>query len=302
VSRLSTPRSRPRAASFVERVSAIDDETGPMGVRIVSQRAHERIALRGGAARLVVPFEKSAVALSIRDTRYEVERSSWALVPIGAAAVLEARSVSAHTAVLAISEALVSHVAATYPEHIDGRHFLSLLRVASHRPRSNWMNEICHRYVFERAACHRRDNEATRFLETEIAKEVFFARRDQDKGPPCAPLGRSESDLVVRARAHIEGHLFEADVLAGLAKACGASASTILRTFRRDLEMTPVEYLRARRLDESLLLLKTGRAAIGEISSIVGYRSLPAFSEAFRARFGRRPSTVRAESRRAGGA
>ena len=215
-----------------------------------------------------------------------------------APATLEATTLAAHTLVLELSEALVDHAVATYDGHIVRDVYVTQMRTSRRLSRSNWLNELCHRYVFERAACRRRDNEATRFLETEIAKEVYFACRDHEAGVPCTPVGHAESDLVRRARKHIEAHLFDADVLAGLSKACGASASTVLRAFRREIGEAPLVYLRARRLDESLLLLKSARGGVGEIATLVGYRSLPAFSEAFRARFGRRPSDVRTESQR----
>ena len=50
--------------------------------------------------------------------------------------------------------------------------------------------------------------------------------------------------------------------------------------------------MRARRLDESLLLLKSKRYAVGEVATMVGYKNFAAFSQAFRARFGVKPSDV----------
>jgi len=83
-----------------------------------------------------------------------------------------------------------------------------------------------------------------------------------------------------------------------LARHCHTSESTLLRAFRRDFETTPATYARERRLEASLLLLKSGRYTVTEVAARVGYGSLPAFTIAFRRRFGSSPSSARtAESR-----
>jgi len=95
-----------------------------------------------------------------------------------------------------------------------------------------------------------------------------------------------------RALRHVEDHLFDVDVLRDLAKASAASPSTLLRAFKREVGEGPLAYVRTRRLDEALLLLKSRSHTVGEVSALVGYRNLAAFSHAFRARFGVRPSDV----------
>jgi AraC-like DNA-binding protein len=50
--------------------------------------------------------------------------------------------------------------------------------------------------------------------------------------------------------------------------------------------------VRTRRLDEALMLLKSRHLRVSEVSALVGYRNLAAFSHAFRERFGLRPSDV----------
>ena len=71
------------------------------------------------------------------------------------------------------------------------------------------------------------------------------------------------------------------------------SPRALLRAFQKGLGDSPVAYVRARRLDEALLLLRSGRLDVSEVSARVGYRTLSAFSQAFKARFGQSPSAVR---------
>lgn len=46
--------------------------------------------------------------------------------------------------------------------------------------RTNWLNEIMHRYVYERVVAKQRENIATDFLEQEILKEIHFRFQEQD--------------------------------------------------------------------------------------------------------------------------
>ena len=102
--------------------------------------------------------------------------------------------------------------------------------------------------------------------------------------------------LVAVSFDGLEKHLFEADVLRDLPRAIGASPSTLLRTFRRELGESPLAYVRTRRLDEALMLLKSRRLRVSEVSALVGYRNFAAFSHALRERFGLRPSDVAARA------
>jgi AraC-like DNA-binding protein len=73
----------------------------------------------------------------------------------------------------------------------------------------------------------------------------------------------------------------------------GASESTLLRAFRRERGRSPSAYAREKKLDAALLLLRSGRYAISEVATRVGYGNLAAFSSAFARRFGSPPSSVR---------
>jgi AraC-like DNA-binding protein len=222
-----------------------------------------------------------------------LDRAAFAVLPRGTRAIAIAKSPVARVLVLAPSAALLARTVAIYGGEIDARRLASYLATHAVYPRTNWMNEILHRYLFERAVCKKTNNDATRFLESEIVKEVYFLAHARATTQDRASVVATEGDLVKRARRHVEEHLFEPDVVAGLARACGASESTLLRSFKRELGQGPLAYVRARRLDESMLLLRSKKHSVGEVAVLVGYDNLSAFSTAFRARFGMRPSEVR---------
>jgi AraC-like DNA-binding protein len=91
----------------------------------------------------------------------------------------------------------------------------------------------------------------------------------------------------------MEEHLFEPFAMAALVRACGASESTVLRAFRRAHGIAPIAYMRQRRLAEAMQLLESGRYAVTEVATRVGYETPSAFAAAFSRQFGVPPSQVR---------
>ena len=241
---------------------------------------------------LVLPIENAIVDAVCGALEPALDPGSFMLVPARVPVTLGASSVVAHTLVLGLSPALMRRVAEVYAGEVDEARFRLYVQGPQLLARTTWVNELAHRYLFERAVCKRRDNDATRFLETEIGKELYFLCHERHRHLERPSLVESRPAVVRRALQHLEKHLFEVDVLRDLPRAIGASRSTLLRTFRRELGESPLAYVRTRRLDEALMLLKSRHLRVSEVSALVGYRNLAAFSHAFRERFGLRPTDV----------
>lgn len=241
---------------------------------------------------LVLPIENAIVDVACGALQPALDPSSWLIVPAGMPVTIGASSVVAQTLVLTLAPALVRRLAEVYAGEVDVARFRRYVASPQVLVRTTWVNEIAHRYLFERAVCKKRDNDATRFLETEIAKELYFLCHEGQQKLNRPSLVETHGPVVRRALEHLEKHLFEVDILRDLPRATGASQSTLLRIFRRELGTSPLAYLRTRRLDEALMLLKSRRLRVGEVSTLVGYRNFAAFSHAFRERFGMRPSDV----------
>ena len=292
---IAAPKKKARAPSFAEQTAAIDDLTGPMGIRLLVQREAGRgevVEARQRGPMLALPVHAGIAEIAIGAAKHLVDKASWLLVPAGARARVRAKSPVTHTLLLSISPPLRASVVRAYAGAIAAASFDRYVGEVALLPRTNWVNELCHRYLFERAACQKRDNVATAFLEMEIVKELYFVCHERAAARERSSLVETTSDVMQRATALLEQHLFEPDVLQRLGSESGASASTLLRTFQRELGQSPLAYLRARRLDEALLLLKSKRFAVGEIATMVGYKNFAAFSQAFRTRFGKKPSEV----------
>ncbi len=124
-------------------------------------------------------------------------------------------------------------------------------------------------------------------------KEVYFHCRDRDAELERDSRVHSRPPMVERAIARIEAGLFEPMSMPALAEACGTSTSTLLRAFKRALGTSPSAYHRQRRLEESMMLLKSKRYSVSEVAAMVGYDNIASFSHAFRREFDRSPSEVR---------
>jgi AraC-like DNA-binding protein len=241
---------------------------------------------------LVVPLESSVVELDRASEHVRIDRASIALLPANRVARVRALSPITRLATLLIGPLARRRAQAEY-EEIEERRFIELLAVPRLLPRTRWVDELVHRYVFERHVCEKHGSAAAAFLETELAKELFFACRERDERHTRASVIEEEDELVARARGWIDEHLFTPLRVAALARQCHTSESTLLRAFQRELGCTPAAYARQRRLDAALLLVQDGRHTVGEVATQVGYANLAAFTAAFHRRFGMPPSAAR---------
>lgn len=255
----------------------------------------EPIAIRLAHPSLVVTLEASTVEASTNDARHVVDRTGVLLVPRRATLRVRSTTPANRVAILGFDDSRISAVVRRYAKlGMDRARFDGwLAQGVALLPRTVWVHEIVHRYVFERHVLDEHDNLATRFLEIEILKELYYLFRDRDDGKERASIAHQHSPPVERAVAYIEAHLFEPSNLDVLAKKSGASVSTLLRSFQRELGCRPGEYWRMRRLDEALVLLRSGRWSIAEVARKVGYENPTSFGYAFHQRFGRAPTAFR---------
>lgn len=98
---------------------------------------------------------------------------------------------------------------------------------------------------------------------------------------------------VVAARDYIESHL---DGPISMAKICthvGVSLSKLERTFRKELELTPSDYIRARRLaaaQRELIQASPNDKQVAEVALNNGFCHLGRFAASYRRQFGELPS------------
>ena len=273
--------------------SAVMDVTSePMGMRF------ERGTDLGGerceaSAALVLPLESSVVDLGLTRGRLRLDRSCFAQIAPRTPYRLAPVSPLVQVLTLLPGRGARAAVLREYGAMVEPDALDATLAATQALPRTRWVDELGHRYLFERYACDKHDSAAARFLETEIVKELYFLSRERVAQGDRASVLHQGGATVQAAVAWIEGHLFEPLRMDALARRFHTSDSSLLRAFKRELGVSPAEFVRNRRLDEALLLLKSGRWSVSEIALRVGYETPAAFSVSFRKRFGHPPSTAR---------
>jgi len=243
---------------------------------------------------LVLPLARSAVLLRAGTEEERLDRSSFALVPARTPYRLVAATAAPEVMTVILLPPAWQAAVREYGPYIDIQTVGAVVARRRSFARTRWVDELAHRYLFERDVCKKHASQAARFLETEFAKEVYFLGKEQLEGQARASLAHDETDVVKRALEWMDARLFDPFSLEELARRCHTSESTLLRGFRRETGATPAAYLRERRLQEAHLLLQGGRWSVGEIARRVGYTNLAAFTAAFGRRFGVPPSEARA--------
>lgn len=110
--------------------------------------------------------------------------------------------------------------------------------------------------------------------------------------PTATPLAAA-TETVRRAIAYMEEHAGEPLDVTDVALATHVGPRALQRAFRRDLDVTPMRYLRTIRLERAHADLVAGdpeRASVQEIALRWGFGHPGRFAVDYRARFGRSPS------------
>lgn len=272
------------------------DPAPPLGIAIESttQGATRRLVPRLPV--FVLPLGSSVLERDVRapPSGTVLDSSTWWLQAAGESCVLRTKSPTATVLLLTVHEVLESSVVRTYHAEVHAERLRQMLSTSAQLPRTRWVSEVAHRYAFERSVCRKRGNAATAFLEVELVKEWYFVGLAAERTARGRSSHLETSDVpLARACAWIDAHLAQSCAVSQLALVAGVSQRALLRSFQRGLGMAPGTYVRNRRLDEALLLLRGGAQNVGEVATAVGYTNLSAFSEAFRRRFGEVPSRLR---------
>ncbi|MFE0023946.1 helix-turn-helix domain-containing protein [Amycolatopsis sp. NPDC059021] len=131
-------------------------------------------------------------------------------------------------------------------------------------------------------------------LEQVIIESLLLSQpsnRSRALGPGAA---KPPSARVRRAMDYLRDHLAEPVSIAAVAAECGVSVRSLQESFRRDLDTTPGQWLKAQRLDRAHALLAGGseHVTVTEVAYACGFFHLGEFGAAFKARYGVTPSSL----------
>ncbi len=120
----------------------------------------------------------------------------------------------------------------------------------------------------------------------EILK-IFKARRGESLITDAGM--QTPEKMCMTVKNYIDTHLFSIGSLSELASLCGYNYSYLSYLFRKNTGLTLSDYYKERRFESAKLMISENRLKIGEISNLLGYNSVYAFSKAFKDEFGVSP-------------
>jgi len=108
----------------------------------------------------------------------------------------------------------------------------------------------------------------------------------------CGKSPRLDRRIAV-AQDYLDQRFDSAVSIAQLAQVANLSTRQLSELFRKQLGMTPHQYLIEKRMQRAWQLLEQGNLSIQQVADAVGYTSLAAFSDRFRKHFAIPPSYFR---------
>lgn len=101
---------------------------------------------------------------------------------------------------------------------------------------------------------------------------------------------RKEGTIVGRALQYVADHVYEKLSVEIVAKATGVSASHLTALFHRQMNISPGDYIRRVKLEESKNLIREGRMNFSQIADALQYSTIHHYSRQFKTHFGVSPS------------
>lgn len=114
----------------------------------------------------------------------------------------------------------------------------------------------------------------------EVKKAPSFISADTSHKPDT---------LCQTIRNYIDTHLFSINNLNEIANLCGYNYSYLSFLFKKNTGITLSDYFKEKRFESAKLMIVENKLKIGEISNLLGYNSVYAFSKAFKDEFGLSP-------------
>lgn len=118
--------------------------------------------------------------------------------------------------------------------------------------------------------------------------------------PPAAEPARGASSLVEAVTRHVQAHLDQSLSLHDLARAVFISPSHLSRRFKALTGQPLAEFIRERRLDAAVELLRDTDLSVTEIAGRTGFNNSCYFTTCFKAKTGETPQCFRRRLRAAG--
>lgn len=134
-----------------------------------------------------------------------------------------------------------------------------------------------------------------RGLASKVAKRmlVYLQRQGNQRQFSDILSAQSRADRFHDILGWIEENLLTSFNVEDLSARCAMSPRNFSRAFKNELGVSPMAYVRQRRLEKARILLEEQNSPVSEIARSCGFMSLDQFGRAFNAMFGISPQNYR---------
>jgi AraC-like DNA-binding protein len=125
-----------------------------------------------------------------------------------------------------------------------------------------------------------------------LEREILWRVMSGPLGPAVRQIGLADSSLthISRAVRRLTEHCSDNVRVEDLARDCGMSTSAFHRNFHAVTALSPIQFQKQIRLQQSRLLLLAGTDTVASVGYRVGYDSASQFSREYRRHFGLPPA------------
>lgn len=127
-----------------------------------------------------------------------------------------------------------------------------------------------------------------------LLKRLFYAVvHEFYRELTTSQTGTAEVDVFEKARQYLQNHITQANPVQLLADSLGVKRTTLHEQFKRNIGLSPQQYVMQLRLDTACAALSDDKMSIDEIAACCGLRDKSYFSRVFRQKYGMPPGVYR---------
>lgn len=110
-----------------------------------------------------------------------------------------------------------------------------------------------------------------------------------------SPARAEAASLAGKAKLYMKEHVAQPLSLREIADHCGVTGEYLCRLFRKNEAISPLEYLRRRRIEKAVAMLRSTSLDVAEVGRRCGFESASYFGKTFKAYLGLSPSAFRSD-------
>ena len=135
-----------------------------------------------------------------------------------------------------------------------------------------------------------------RYVSRQMAQEtakshlIDMQRGNQSVYANLRQLRQHKDEIILSAQQYIETHYHETISVLNVATHFHLSTRTLIRRFKKNVGITPIEYIQRVRLEQAKRILESERINVSVVAQKVGYEDISSFSRIFKRSTGLSPA------------